>query len=50
MVDHLSGGTYEVSATLYQPNERSTFEVTKQEVTVTSGAVSEVTITIKLKP
>ena len=50
MVDHLSGGTYEVSATLYQPNERSTFEVTKQEVMVTSGAVSEVTITIKLKP
>jgi hypothetical protein len=45
----LAAGTYEISVGMYKSDERK-FEITRQQVTVTTGAVSEVTITIKSNP
>jgi 5-hydroxyisourate hydrolase-like protein (transthyretin family) len=49
MVQGLAAGAYEISVGIYKPGER-TFEVTKQQVTVTTGGVSDVTVTLKPKP
>jgi hypothetical protein len=50
MVKNLAGGTYEVIVTIFEPNETDSYETTKQQVTVVSGTVSDVTIPFKLKP
>jgi hypothetical protein len=50
MLQHLAGGTYEISVGLYQPTEPTNGEMTKRQVIVTNGSVTDVTIPIKLKP
>ena len=50
LLENLAGGTYEVIVTLYEPSEPAKAETTRQQVTVASGTVSDVTIPIKLKP
>lgn len=49
MIEALEAGTYEVSAMVFVKGQ-SRFDVPKQQVTVTNNAVSDLTITVKLKP
>ena len=47
LVEELAAGTYEVSVTIFGAVN---FDSTKQQVTVTENTVSEVTLTVKVKP
>jgi hypothetical protein len=48
VVDGLMAGTYEVHAGLYVPGLRAETPTTKQEVVVTTGAVTKVALTLDL--
>jgi hypothetical protein len=48
VVDGLMAGTYEVHAGLYVPGLRTETPTTKQEVVVTTGAVTKVALTLDL--
>jgi hypothetical protein len=50
LMKNLRGGTYEVIVTLYEPGDPTKYVITKQQVTVLTGAVSDLAIPIKLKP
>jgi len=50
LIEHLAAGTYELSMTMAAPGAHAPDEVGKQQVTVTENRVSEVTVTVKLKP
>lgn len=50
LIEHLVAGTYELKVIVLAPGGYSLDEGTKQQVTVTENAVSEVTVTIKQKP
>ena len=49
IVQGLEAGSYEVSVTVFG-TDQSRFEGPKQQVTVTNNAVTEVTLTVKVKP
>ncbi|HEY0366612.1 MAG TPA: hypothetical protein VGC73_09080, partial [Pyrinomonadaceae bacterium] len=46
----LAAGTYEVNVGVYEAGRYDTNRIYKQQVTVADNSVSEVTITIKIKP
>jgi Carboxypeptidase regulatory-like domain len=48
LLENLAAGTYELQGSVLGPNQR--YEITKQLVTVNDNAVTEVTVTFKLKP
>jgi carboxypeptidase family protein len=50
LIEHLEAGTYELKVIVLQPGGYSLDEGTKQQVTVSENAVSEVTVIVKLKP
>ena len=49
-VGGLAAGTYEVRAYVFQGQQRLDYDVPAQVVTVSEDAVSEITLTIKVKP
>jgi hypothetical protein len=50
VIEGLAGGTYEISIGVFEGNNYDTNRIFKQQVTVAYNSVSEVTMTIKLKP
>lgn len=50
LMDGLPAGVYEVSITVFVPGNRTQQPVTKQQVTVQDGAVSEVSLALDLTP
>jgi protocatechuate 3,4-dioxygenase beta subunit len=50
VIEGLAGGTYEISIGVFEGNNYDTNRIFKQQVTVADNSVSEVTMTIKLKP
>jgi protocatechuate 3,4-dioxygenase beta subunit len=50
LIERLAAGTYELSVMMAPPDAHALDEVGRQQVTVTENRVSEVTVTVKLKP
>ena len=50
LIERLAAGTYELSVMMAPPGAHALDDVGRQQVTVTENRVSEVTVTIKLKP
>ena len=50
LIERLAAGTYELSVMIGQPGGHALDDVARQQVTVTQNGVSEVTLTVKLKP
>ena len=50
LIERLAAGTYELSVMIGQPGAPALDDVARQQVTVTENRVSEVTVTVKLKP
>jgi protocatechuate 3,4-dioxygenase beta subunit len=50
LVEGLLEGTYEINVAVFADGRYDTSRIFKQQVTVTDNSVSEVTVTIKLKP
>lgn len=50
VIDGVAGGTYEINIAIFEPGRVDTSRIFKQQVTVADNAVSEVTVSIKLKP
>jgi hypothetical protein len=50
LIDRLAAGTYELSVMMAPPDAHALDDVGRQQVTVTENRVSEVTVTVKLKP
>ncbi len=50
LIEHLAAGTYELGVMMAPPGADAPDEVGRQQVTVTENRVSEVTVTVKLKP
>jgi hypothetical protein len=50
LIERLAAGTYETSVMMAPPDAHALDEVGRQQVTVTENRVSEVTVTVKLKP
>jgi len=50
LIERLAAGTYELSVMLDLPGAHALDDVARQQVTVTENRVSEVTVTVKLKP
>jgi hypothetical protein len=49
-IERVAGGTYEINIGVFEPGRIDTSRIFKQQVTVADNSVSEVTVTIKLKP
>ncbi len=50
LIERLAAGTYELSVMMGPPGAHALDQVARQQVTVTENRVSEVTVTVKLKP
>ena len=50
LIERLAAGTYELSVMMAQPGAHALDDVGRQQVTVIENRVSEVTVTVKLKP
>jgi len=50
LIERLAAGTYELSVMMAPPGAHALDDVARQQVTVTENRVSEVTVTVKLKP
>ena len=50
LIERLAAGTYELSVMMAPPGAHALNDVARQQVTVTENGVSEVTVTVKLKP
>jgi len=50
LIERLGAGTYELRVMIYQPGGPLLDDGPRQQVTVTENAVSDVTVTVKLKP
>ena len=50
LIERLAAGTYELSVMMAPPGAHALDDVGRQQVTVTENRVSEVTVTVKLKP
>jgi len=50
LIERLAAGTYELSVMMAPPGAPALDDVGRQQVTVTENRVSEVTVTVKLKP
>ena len=50
LLDRLAAGTYEVRAAVFEPSKRLSHDEPKQVITVSENTVTDVTLTIKLKP
>ncbi len=50
LIEHLQAGNYELRVIIFPPGGVVRDDLPKQQVTVNENAVSEVTVTIKLKP
>jgi protocatechuate 3,4-dioxygenase beta subunit len=50
LIERLAAGTYELSVMMAPPGAQALDDVARQQVTVTENRVSEVTVTVKLKP
>jgi hypothetical protein len=50
LIERLAAGTYELSVMMALPGAHALDDVARQKVTVTENGVSEVTLTVKLKP
>ena len=50
LIERLGAGTYELKVMIFQPGKPINDAVPGQQVIVTENAVSEITVTIKLKP
>ena len=50
LIERLGAGTYELKVMIFEPGGPIIDDVPKQQVTVAENAVSEVTVTVKLKP
>jgi len=50
LIERLGAGTYELKVMIFQPGKPINDDVPRQQVIVTENAVSEITVTIKLKP
>ena len=50
LIEGVAGGTYEINIGVFEPGRSDTTKVFKQQVTVADNSVSDVTVTIKLKP
>jgi len=50
LIEGVAGGTYEINVAVFEPDRADTNRIFKQQVTVADNSVSEVTMTIKLKP
>jgi protocatechuate 3,4-dioxygenase beta subunit len=50
LIDGIGGGTYEINVAVFESGRLDSNRIFKQQVTVADNSVSEVTMTIKLKP
>jgi hypothetical protein len=50
LIERLAAGTYELSVMMAPPGANALDEVARRQVTVTENRVSEVAVTVKLKP
>ena len=50
LIEGLAGGTYEINIGVFEPGRIDTSRIFKQQVMVADNSVSEVTMTVKLKP
>jgi len=50
LVEGLAGGTYEISIAVFDESRSDSNQIFKQQVTIADNSVSDVTVTIKLKP
>jgi hypothetical protein len=50
VIEGLAAGSYEINVTVFVPNARKQVPAAKQQVTVSDGVVSEVTIPVDLSP
>ncbi|HEV8427061.1 MAG TPA: carboxypeptidase-like regulatory domain-containing protein [Pyrinomonadaceae bacterium] len=50
VIEGVAGGTYEINIAVFEPSRFDTSRIFKQQVTVADNAVTEVTVSIKLKP
>ena len=50
LIERLAAGTYELSVMMAPPGTHALDDIGRQQVTVTENRVSEVTVTVKLKP
>ncbi len=50
LIEGVAGGTYEINVGVFEPGRSDTTKIFKQQVTVADNSVSDVTVTIKLKP
>jgi len=50
VIEGLAAGSYEINVTVFVPNARRQMPAAKQQVTVSDGVVSEVTIPVDLSP
>ena len=50
LIERLQAGTYELRVMIFRPDGQLAVDVPKQQVTVSDNVVSEVTVTVKLKP
>ena len=50
VIEGLAGGTYEINVGVFEEGHIDTSRIFKQQVTVADNSVSDVTMTIKLKP
>ena len=50
LLERLAAGTYELRAAVFEPGKRLSHDEPKQVITVTENAVTEVNLTVKLKP
>lgn len=50
LIEGVAGGTYEINVGVFEPGRHDTTKLFKQQVTVADNSVSDVTVTIKLKP
>jgi protocatechuate 3,4-dioxygenase beta subunit len=50
LIERLAAGTYELSVMMAPPGAHALDDVARQQVTVSENRVSEVTVTVKLKP
>jgi hypothetical protein len=50
LIEGLAAGTYEINVAIFEAGRIDTSRIVKQQVTVTDNAVSEVAVTLRLKP
>ncbi len=50
LIEGVAGGTYEINVGVFEPGRNDSTKIFKQQVTVADNSVSDVTVTIKLKP